>query len=152
MDVWVEHELQGCQFPDQRLRSRIGNVLGNLSGKIGDSIPTGCQDWAATKAAYRFLNNERVNEQEILAGHFHATRKRFSSVDDPILVLHVTTEFSYTRSDTQAIGQTRKVAGGHRDKTGQHGFMARHEEIVRHSPWLHSGAKMWVEPVSKHWG
>lgn len=119
MDVWVEHELQGCHFPDQRLKSRMGKFLGNLSGKIGDSLPTACQDWAATKAAYRFLDNVRVSEQEILSGHFHATRERFISTDGPILVLPDTTEFSYTRSDTQAIGQIRKVAGGQRDKTGR---------------------------------
>ena len=110
MDAWVEQELQECHFPDQRLRSRMGHFLGNLGGKIGDSIPLACQDWAATKAAYRFLDNERVNEQEILSGHFHATRERFTSTEGPILVLHDTTEFSYTRSDIQAIGQIRQVA------------------------------------------
>ena len=78
-----------------------------------------CQDWAATKAAYRFLDNDRVNEQKILAGLFHATRQRFASADGLILVLHDTTEFSYTRNDTQAIGQTRKVASGHPDKAGR---------------------------------
>ncbi|MFA9479326.1 transposase DNA-binding-containing protein [Phycisphaerales bacterium AB-hyl4] len=35
-----------------------------------------CQDWAATKAAYRFLDNPRVDESAILAGHFQATRAR----------------------------------------------------------------------------
>ena len=60
-----------------------------------------------------------MNEQKILAGHFHATRQRFASADGLILVLHDTTEFSYTRNDTQAIGQTRKVASGHPDKAGR---------------------------------
>jgi len=32
-----------------------------------------CQDWANTKAAYRFLSNERVDEYQILAGHFQVT-------------------------------------------------------------------------------
>ena len=27
MDVWVEHELAGCEFPDQRLKLRLGKVL-----------------------------------------------------------------------------------------------------------------------------
>ncbi len=119
MDVWVEHELEGCHFPDQRLKSRMGKFLGKVSGKIGNSLPMACQDWAATKAAYRFLDNDRVNEQKILAGHFHATRQRFASADGLILVLHDTTEFSYTRNDTQAIGQTRNVASGHPDKAGR---------------------------------
>jgi len=34
-------------------------------------------------------------------------------------VLHDTTEFSFTRSDTAAVGQTHKVAAGHKDKAGR---------------------------------
>jgi hypothetical protein len=37
-----------------------------------------CQDWANTKAAYRFFN-ERISESNILAGHFACTRERFSA-------------------------------------------------------------------------
>ena len=55
MDVWVEHEVDGGEFPDQRLKSRLGKVLGELGRRIGNTVPTACQDWAATKAAYRFF-------------------------------------------------------------------------------------------------
>jgi len=56
----------------------------------------GCQDWAATKAVYRFLSNARVDEEKILAGHFLCTQGRFAAIkDSPGLVLHDTTEFSY---------------------------------------------------------
>ena len=48
-----------------------------LSDGAGESIPMACQDWANTKAAYRFFGNERVNERDILAGHFQSTRQRF---------------------------------------------------------------------------
>ncbi|MGH9663355.1 MAG: IS4 family transposase, partial [Bryobacteraceae bacterium] len=56
------------------------------------------------KAAYRFLSNGRVNETAILAGHFQATCERFRATDGPILILHDTTEFSYTRESNEAIG------------------------------------------------
>ena len=76
-----------------------------------------CQDWANTKAAYRFLDNDRVSEAEILAGHFEATRDRFAASDGPVLVLHDTTEFTFKRGDTDAVGVTRKaVAGAYRDR------------------------------------
>ena len=68
MDVWVDRELDGCHFPDVRLKSRMGKLLKSLGEKIGDSLPTACQDWAATKAAYRFIDNERVSEKEIARG------------------------------------------------------------------------------------
>jgi hypothetical protein len=45
-----------------------------------------------------------VNELAILGGHFQATRERFGATDGPILVLHDTTEFSYTRESKEAIG------------------------------------------------
>ena len=51
MEVWVERELDGGAFPDQRLKARLGKLLGDLGQRIGDTVPTACQDWAATKAA-----------------------------------------------------------------------------------------------------
>jgi hypothetical protein len=47
--------LAGCEFPDQRLKSRLGKVLSELGQRIGATLPAACQDWAATKAAYRFF-------------------------------------------------------------------------------------------------
>lgn len=35
---------------------------------MGESIPPVCQDWANTRAAYRFFSSERVSEAEILGG------------------------------------------------------------------------------------
>ena len=32
MDGWVEREIEGCEFPDQRLKTRFGKLLGQLSG------------------------------------------------------------------------------------------------------------------------
>jgi hypothetical protein len=109
MDVWVEHEVEGCEFPDRRLRARLGKVLTELGKKIGDTLPTACQDWAATKAAYRFFSNPRVNESIILAGHFAATQARMAAIDGPILILHDTTEFSFQRDKPEAIGKTHVI-------------------------------------------
>ncbi|ODA32140.1 hypothetical protein A6X21_21755 [Planctopirus hydrillae] len=77
------------------------------------------RDYAASKAAYRFLDNDRVNEQKILAEHLLAMRQHFASVDGLILVLHDATEFLCTLTVTQSIGQTRKMASGHSDKSGR---------------------------------
>lgn len=79
------------------------------------------QDWANTKAAYRFLDNDRVSEAQILAGHFEATRERCDATDDTVLILHDTTEFSYKREDIQAVGQTRiGIAGADFDGRPRH--------------------------------
>lgn len=107
MEGWVERELAGCEFPDQRLKARLGKLLGELGRRIGETLPTACQDWAATKAAYRFFSNPRVNESVILAGHFAATSARVAATKGTILVLHDTTEFSFRRDRPEAIGKTR---------------------------------------------
>ncbi|MCP1846024.1 hypothetical protein ACVIHI_008515 [Bradyrhizobium sp. USDA 4524] len=78
---------------------------------MGQSIPLVCQDWANTKAVYRFFSNERVNEADILCGHFEATRGRVAATEGPILVLHDTTEFSFKREKPDLIGFTGKTAG-----------------------------------------
>ncbi len=83
-----------------------------LGEAVGESIPPACEDWANTKAVYRFFSNERVSECEILAGHFQSTRKRAAIADGPIFVMHDTTEFSFQRDDHKPVGITRTVNHG----------------------------------------
>lgn len=109
MEGWVEREIEECEFPDERLKKRFGKLLGQLGEKIGAALPLACQDWAATKAAYRFFDNPRVDESIILAGHFAATAARIAATKGLILVLHDTTEFSFQRAQPEAIGKTRKL-------------------------------------------
>jgi Transposase DNA-binding len=115
---WVEREAAACEFADIRLGRRFRELLGRIGDAVGESIPMACQDWANTKAAYRFFSNERVDEGDILAGHFQATANRFSTSDGPILILHDTTEFTFQRDSTEAIGITYAINSG-RDKAGR---------------------------------
>jgi Transposase DNA-binding/Transposase DDE domain len=108
MSRWLEREVAGCQFQDLRHGKRFRTLLGQLSEQIGGSIPFACQDWAATKAAYRFLSNNRISEEKILAGHFFCTRERTAAHAHPVLVLHDTTEFVYRREEPYAIGIIQK--------------------------------------------
>jgi hypothetical protein len=115
---WIDRELADCDFRDARLGKRLRALLEQLSSSPGDSIPLVCQDWANTKAAYRFLDNDRVSEAEILGGHFQATRDRAAATDGLVLVMHDTTEFTYKRDDIEAVGKTRvNLAGAYRDGT-----------------------------------
>ncbi len=105
-DRWIEEEVSGCEFPDARHGKRLKKLLKQISFGQGSSMPWACQDWANTKAAYRFFANRRVDESMVLSGHFKATRARFESARDAstVLVLHDTTEFSYRRERTAPIG------------------------------------------------
>jgi hypothetical protein len=110
--AWFDREIAGCSFADARLNQRLRNLLQRMSDAMGASIPLACQDWANTKAAYRFFSNDRISEAEILAGHFASTRDRFVATEGPILVLQDTTEFSYQRERPERIGITYRVNSG----------------------------------------
>src|SRR5215208_7442562 len=103
-ECWVDREAAGCEFRDARLGKRFRQVLAQIGSAMGQSIPLVCQDWANTKAAYRFFSNDRVSEADILAGHFQSTRDRVAATDGLVLVLHDTTEFTYQRARSEAIG------------------------------------------------
>jgi transposase-like protein len=100
----LNQELGACRFEDVRVGRRFKKLVRQLARNIGQPIPLACQDWANTKAAYRFLSNRRVNESAILAGHFQATRERAIAAGGPILVLHDTTEFTFSRDSVEPIG------------------------------------------------
>lgn len=118
MDAWTDTELQGCDLGDARLDARLGAIIEAVSERAGESLPAAFQDWASTKAAYRFFENEKVSEEKILAGHLTATRLRIEAVDGPILVLQDTTEFTFKRRAPEKIGFT-KASTGRKMKDGR---------------------------------
>jgi hypothetical protein len=106
--AWFDEELAASSFKDARLGRRLRVLVERMWDGIGKPIPLVCQDWANTKAAYRFFSNERVSEAEILAGHFESTAKRFAACDGPVLVLQDTTSFSFQRENPAAVGTPYK--------------------------------------------
>ena len=156
MTSWIDEELVGCEFADARLGKRFRALIERLSHAIGETIPMACQDWACTKAAYRFFANDRVDEQEILSGHFQATRDRFNATEGLVLVLHDTTAFSFQRESRESIGATFHVNSG-KDKTGrvrQHTIcgILMHSSLVVTADGLPLGlsaAKFWTRKKFK---
>lgn len=116
---WVDDEIDQGAFRDARLGKRFRELLTQMGGGIGESIPLACQDWANTKAAYRFFANERVNEGDILSGHFDATRRRFEATHGTVLLLQDTTEFTYQRARPELVGFTKAINSG-KDKKGRY--------------------------------
>jgi hypothetical protein len=115
---WSRTEVAAATFADARLHRRFAGLLRQLAAGVGTSIPQACGDWAGVKAAYRFLANARVSEADILDGHFAATRERFRTCPGIVLLLQDTTEFTYRRASTTAIGVTKSVNSG-RDAEGR---------------------------------
>ena len=55
--AWFDREVAGCRLADRRLDKRLRGLLERMGDAMGASIPLACQDWASTKAAYRFFSN-----------------------------------------------------------------------------------------------
>mgnify|MGYP002026946750 FL=1 len=116
---WVNEEMTGCDLGDARLNQRLAVMLEALGDRPDKSLPTAFQDWANTKAAYRFFANENVSEDKILEGHFAASALRIQATDGPILILQDTTEFSFKRSSPEKIGFINESTG-RKMKEGRH--------------------------------
>lgn len=108
---WVDEEISGAQMPDARLKARLGEIMRHLGKDVTNSIPSSFEDWAATKAAYRMLSNDRVDVQAIISGHLQATRRRVQQSEGQILVLHDTTSFTFDRLYPEDVGFLGRLAG-----------------------------------------
>jgi hypothetical protein len=112
---WIEAELGGANMGDARLTARLLEMTGMFYAKPTANIPQACASAMAAKAAYRFLDNEKVQWQAILDPHYAATEARVR--EQPlVLVAQDTTSLNYsTHPHTQGLGpigtQSEKVRG-----------------------------------------
>ena len=92
---WINEEFSEIQFSDKRLKSRFFKMANQLSKKSEAPINQACEDWADTKAAYRFFNNEKVSATQIISEHYKRTEERTRNLDT-VLVIQDTCYLSYT--------------------------------------------------------
>ena len=74
--AWAANEVGDVELGDKRLNRRLVETVAQLAAQPTMSIPQACQDWAATKATYRLLDNDKVSDEKIYAAHFARTRAR----------------------------------------------------------------------------
>lgn len=86
MSNWVAEERAESQLRDARHAQRLATLLTRLGERPVSSIPSACQGWAETVAAYRFLENPSVGFAEILSGHKQATVERVRTQAVALLV------------------------------------------------------------------
>jgi hypothetical protein len=92
----VQQEFQSAEFGDERLTDRLMQVGNRLGRAPAESIPNACEDWASTKATYRFCDNERVDPDEILSAHKREQHSRVCDSEE-LLVVSDTTELVFPR-------------------------------------------------------
>ncbi len=72
----LTEEFSKSDFGDKRLNSRLVKLSDALLARPSDSFPEATGTVAALEATYRFLGNEKVTPEKILAPHIEATIHR----------------------------------------------------------------------------
>jgi Transposase Tn5 dimerisation domain/Transposase DNA-binding len=104
MQSWINDELATTNFGDRRLDVRYRTLLDRITRKPSLKFTAACRGPAEVKAAYRFVNNDRVAAAKVLQPHHHATVERIRQ--QPVVILaQDTSEFDLTR-------KTERVRGG----------------------------------------
>jgi hypothetical protein len=111
-------EVASGNFADERLTARLRRLVEGLAKDPTFSLPRAF-DSAGLEGAYRFLSNQRVTPDDILASHCTATRERCQA-QETVLVVHDTTSFSY-RWDGEREGLGRALP---RNKASNQTFLA----------------------------
>lgn len=113
---WVRTELETVDFGDQRLNKRAFKIIEKLSRRPQASIPQAMGNWAETKAAYRFIDNQKVTADKLLIPHLQASRSRMKQ-ESLILSVQDTTELNYTHHAAKkgmgTIGSSTRLHGMH---------------------------------------
>ena len=102
---WAAEELAEVDLGDKRLNARLIKVCDRFSESPESPINQACTDWAETKGAYRFFQNERVDVGEILSAHRCKTAMR-AAKHKTMLALQDTSYFIYTsHTATKGLGK-----------------------------------------------
>ena len=92
---WAAEEFAQVELKDGRLNWRCQELATVLGQQPDAPINQACEDWADTKAAYRFFDNKKVTPGRILAPHQQRTVGRMGQ-HGLVLAVQDTTFFNYT--------------------------------------------------------
>ena len=95
MMSWIEEEFVTINLGDRRLDQRAIKIAEVLNLAPGKTIPQAFRSRADIKACYNFYQNERINEEHLLAPHIERTIERIKEF--PVVLCPAdTTEIDFT--------------------------------------------------------
>lgn len=105
-EQWVTSEFADVELQDARLNRRCQALAVALGQQPTAYINQACEDWADSKAAYRFFGNtQKVTPAGISAPHQQRTVERMSQ-QPLVLAVQDTTFFNYTHHpQTEGLGE-----------------------------------------------
>ena len=74
VEKWAVETFGAAELGDPRRTDRLVKVAAALGENPSVSLPASMRNWAETQGAYRFLNNEAVNHEQIMLQHWAQTR------------------------------------------------------------------------------
>ena len=92
---WIEEEFSSAIFPEPRLLKRFKIIASELGAKPEAPINQASLTSASTKGAYRFFNNDSVDDDMIVAPHIEATVLRCMKYEE-VVVAQDTTYLEYS--------------------------------------------------------
>lgn len=101
---WSDWEFERANLGDKRLNARLKKLAEDLSSAPEAPINQASEDWAATKAAYRFFQNEQVTSERILSPHQARTQERISQ-ESVVLAIQDTSYLNFSsHKQTRGLG------------------------------------------------
>ncbi len=116
----LHSELAGADLGDERLSRRLTRIASMIATAPAESFPQLAGTDGELEGVYRFLSNERVTPDGILAPHIHATHERAGGRD--VLVLHDTTAFTFRQGSRVGLGHLHRTS--RQGKSGFYGHFA----------------------------
>lgn len=100
---WATEEFKNIDLGDARLNKRTALLAEQLAANPMASIPQACGGWAETQAAYRFLAQDELGWEDILAPHWQSTEARMRA-QPVVLCLQDTTELDFNGQRIDGLG------------------------------------------------
>ena len=101
---WCLDEFATVKLQDARLNRRCSELAVQLAMQPSGPINQACEDWADTKAAYRFFEDEKHTMEKILTPHYESTQQRIQQQKVALAVQDSTSLKYSTHPATKGLG------------------------------------------------
>jgi Transposase DNA-binding/Transposase DDE domain len=119
----ITSEYAESPLPDARLNSRLFKIAKAVEARPDAGFPQVFSTESELEAFYRFVGNERVSWEQVLAPHLEATVDR-AAPHETILVAHDTSEFRFGgKRDREGLTRGRTGSKGQPGPRAKQGFL-----------------------------
>ncbi|QRQ83739.1 IS4 family transposase [Cupriavidus oxalaticus] len=101
--AWVDEEFETLDLGDPRRDRRAKALLKRFAAMPTASIPSACDGWGETMAAYRFLGNEEIAWRDLMQPHWERTAERMGQFP-VVLCIADTTELDFNGQEMEGAG------------------------------------------------